>query len=218
MTILFLLLTFVNTVAITLILQDGSAELNAPIKILFFVSTAVVLYNLLIFKHAGSLLHPTILPRKNFSLLVTALIVCGIFSVTLADRKDDTDEILTPAIEFILQNEQPENVSLWIGQGGGGLAGRFGVKYYIDSRSEVFLPANSGLDKNILAEYLDLLNGKIYYADFFARYDFTHIIVTDEMPLLFDALSRDENFKVIYERKHVGEKKTVTCKIFVSGD
>ena len=162
LTILFFLLVFVNTIMITLIFRDGLAELNTPVKILFFVSTAIVLYNLLVFKREGSLLHPAILPRKNFSLLVTALIVCGIFSVTLADKKDDTYEILTPAIEFILQDEQPENISLWLGQGGGGLAGRFGVKYYIDSRSEVFLPVNSGLDKNILAEYLNLLNCKIY--------------------------------------------------------
>ena len=215
LTILFFLLTFVNTAMVTLILQDGLAELNLPLKILFVVATPVLLYNLLVFKREGSLLHPAILPRKNFSLLVTALIVCTIFSMTLADKKDDTDEILTPAIEFILQDERPENVSLWIGQGGGGLAGRFGMKYYIDSRSEVFLPANSGLDKNILEEYLDMLTGKIFYADFFSRYDFTHIILTDELPLLFNALSRDENFKVIYERKHVGENKTVTCKIFV---
>ena len=215
LTILFLLLTAVNTIAITLTLQDGLDELNLPLKILFFVTAAVVLYNLLIFRREGSLLHPTILPRKNFSLLVTALIACSIFAVTLADKKDDTDKILTPAIEFILQSERPENVSLWIGQGGGGLAGTFGVKYYIDARSEVFLPSNSGLSKNILAEYLDLLGGKIYYADFFSRYDFTHIVVTDETPLVFNALSRDENFTVVYKRKHVGDKKTVTCKIFV---
>ncbi len=215
LTILFFLLVFVNTIPVTLILQDGLDELNPPLKILFFVSTLLLLYNLLVFKRERSLLHPAILPRKNFSLLVTALIVCAIFSVTLADKKDDTDEILTPAIEFILQNERPENVSLWIGQGGGGLAGRFGLKYYIDSRSEVFLPANSGLEKNILKEYLDLISGKIFYADFFSRYNFTHIILTDEMPLLFNALSRDENFKIIYERKHVGENKIVTCKIFV---
>ncbi|MBR3745450.1 MAG: hypothetical protein IKN27_00635 [Selenomonadaceae bacterium] len=215
LTILFFLLVFVNTVMVTLILQDGLSELSALLKILFFISALLLLYNLLVFKREGSLLHPAILPRKNFSLLITALIVCAIFSVTLADKKDDTDEILTPAIEFILQSERPENISLWIGQGGGGLAGRFGLKYYIDSRAEVFLPTNSGLEKNILKEYLDLITGKIYYADFFSRYDFTHIIVTDEMPLLFNALNRDENFKAIYERKHVGEDKIVNCKIFV---
>ena len=220
LTILFLLLTAVNTVAITLTLQDGLDELTAPLKILFFVATAGVLYNLLVFRHERSLLHPAILPRKNLSLLVTALVACAIFAVTLADKRDETDRVLTPAIEFILQSERPENVSLWIGQGGGGLAGTFGVKYYIDARSEVFLPGNSGLPKNILAEYLDLLSGKIYYADFFARYEFTHIIVTDEMPILFNALSRDANFDVVYTRKHVGDKKSVTCKIFVpsSGD
>ena len=219
LTILFLLLTAVNTIAITLTLQDGFDKFNLPTKILFVVTAAVVLYNLLVFRREGRLLHPTILPRKNFALLVTALISCAIFAVTLSDKKDDTHKILTPAIEFILQNEPPENVSLWIDQGGGGLAGTFGLKYYIDARSEVFLPANSGLSKNLLAEYLDLLSGKIYYADFFARYDFTHIVVTDEMPLLFNALSRDANYKVVYKHKHVGDAKTVTCKIFVpSGD
>ncbi len=215
LTILFLLLTTVNTIAITLTLQDGFDELNLPLKILFVVTAAGMLYNLLIFRREGSLLHPTILPRKNLSLLVTALIASATYAVTLPDKKDDTDKVLTPAIEFILQSERPENISLWIGQGGGGLAGSFGVKYYIDSRSEVFLPSNSGLSKNLLAEYLDLLSGEIYYADFFARYDFTHIIVTDEMPRVFNALSRDANYDVVYMRKHVGDKKTVTCKIFV---
>ena len=223
LTILFFVLLFVNTVVSVIILQDGLADLSTPAKILFFIVMLFLLYNLLVFRREGRVLHPAILPRKNFSLLVAAVIVCGIFSVSLADEKDETDKIFTPALEFLLEHERPENISLWIPQGGGGLAGMFDVKYYIDARSEVFIPANSGLEKDIFGEYVDLLTGKLYYKDFFDRYNFTHIIISSENPLLYNALSHDENFKVIYEREHKNEDdsdaKAVTCKILIpSGD
>ena len=90
----------------------------------------------------------------------------------------------------------------------------FGIKYYIDSRSEVFLPANNG-QKNILEEYLDLRHGKIYYADFFARYNFTHIITDSEDYFLYEQLSRDKNFRVVYESERIEGYKVIRCKIFV---
>jgi len=117
-------------------------------------------------------------------------------------------------MKFLLKSERPENISLYADQGYGGLAGMFGVKYYIDSRSEVFIPENNGR-KNILSEYLDFKIGKLNYKNFFARYKFTHIFITNATPFIFDELSADKNFRVIYESERVEDYNVVRCKIFV---
>lgn len=209
---LFLLL-FVNTAVITFILQNLD-KLAMPIKILFAVTTLFALIILLAVKSEGRILHPKVLPRKNLSLLISALIVGGIFLATSDDLNKNPPKTFTQAIEFILRTERPENIALFVPQGIGGLAGSYGVKYYIDSRSEVFIDANNGR-KNIFREYIDFMNGKIHYKDFFARYNFTHIILTSEEPFIFDAMSRDKNFRVIYESERVDGCDVVRCKVFV---
>ena len=158
-------------------------------------------------------MHPTILPRKVLSLFVTAMFVVGIFLTTINYDKEIEGDF-TAAMKFLLKSERPENISLYAAQGYGGMAGMFGVKYYIDSRSEGFLPENNG-QKNILAEYLAFNNGKLNYKDFFARYDFTHIFITNAQPFIFDELSADKNFRVIYESERVEGYNVVRCKVFV---
>ena len=59
------------------------------------------------------------------------------------------------------------------------------------------------------------MNGKLNYKDFFNRYDFTHIILTNNSPFLFDQLSADKDFRVIYESEHVEGHSLVRCKVFV---
>ena len=211
MTAAFFLLLCVNTATITTLLNDLD-KLAAPIKILFLATTLFATGILLFVKSEGRILHPAVLPRKNLSLLLSGLIICGIFFMTFGDTPKPP-RTYTHAIEFILRNERPENISLYVNQGIGGLAGSYGIKYYIDSRSEVFIDANNG-SKNIFAEYLDFTNGKIYYADFFARYNFTHIILTSDENFIFDQMSRDKNFRVIYESERVDGSKVVRCKIF----
>ena len=155
-----------------------------------------------------------VLSQKNLSLLMVALIIGGIFSTMLRTGKVESGGIYTDALKFLLKSEHPENISLYVNQGYGGLAGMFGIKYYIDSRAEVFLPANNGR-KNILKEYYDFTGGKIYYADFFARYDFTHIIIDSKTYFLYNELSHDKNFRVIYESERVKDYDVIRCKIFV---
>lgn len=214
LTILFFLLVAANTLIITQIFKGGLEKISLPLEIFFFIAAAVVVYNLLVLKFERRLLHPAILPQKNLSLFITALIVSGIFVTTLHEDKKESAETFSDAIKFLLRSERPENISLYVNQGIGGLAGMFGVKYYIDSRSEVFIDANNG-QKNILAEYIDLTNGRIYYRDFFSRYKFTHIILTSEDKYLYEALRRDKNFRVIYESERVEGYKVIRCKVFV---
>ena len=213
LTIIFFLLTFVNTAVITITLKEYLNKLSAPLEVLFFATMIFTLYALLVMKVDGRIIHPAILPRKNLALLITALIGCGIFLVTIAGTQPKPTHIYTDAIKFLLRSERPENISLYVPQGIGGLAGSFGIKYYIDSRSEVFLDANNG-QKNIFKEYVDFSDGKINYKDFFNRYDFTHIILTNESAFLFDELSADKSFRVIYESELAEGSEVIRCKIF----
>ena len=68
--------------------------------------------------------------------------------------------------------------------------------------------------KNILKEYVDFSDGKINYKDFFSRYKFTHIIITNDKPFLFDELSSDKNFRVLYESEQAVGSEVIRCKIF----
>ena len=210
---MFFLLVLINTATITSLLKNDFEKLSLPLQILLVEAIFVMLYNLLVAKVGGRLLHPTILPRKVLSLFVTAMFVVGIFLTTINYDKEIEGDF-TAAMKFLLKSERPENISLYAAQGYGGMAGMFGVKYYIDSRSEVFLPENNG-QKNILAEYLAFNNGKLNYKDFFARYDFTHIFITNAQPFIFDELSADKNFRVIYESERVEGYNVVRCKVFV---
>ena len=211
---LFLLLTAFNTVMIVSTFKDGLGKISALMTILLFVSTLIVLYNLLVLRRNGRLLHAELLPQKNLSLLFSAFVVAGIYAATLNTEKPTREEPVTAAIKFLLRSTPPEKISLYTPQDYGGIAGSLGVRYYIDSRAEVFLPANNH-QKNILAEYLNFKTGVLNYEDFFRRYNFTHIIITSEQPFIYDALTADKNFRVVYESERVDGTKVTRCKIFI---
>lgn len=210
---LFFLLIFANTAMLTTLLEDGLGKFSLPLEILLAAAIIVMLYNLLVLKFDGRLLHPKILPRKNLSLFATALIVGGIFFTTL-NHAGKTDGDFAAAMKVLLNSERPENIRLYADQGYGGLAGMFGIRYYIDSRSEVFMAANNGR-ANIFAEYLNFKAGFIGYKDFFARYKFTHIFVTSNEPFIFDLLTNDKNFRTVYESERVEGTNVIRCKVFV---
>ena len=211
---LFFLILAANTVIITNFLKESLGNVSVPLLILFLAAVLFVLYNLLILKAQGSILHQTILPQKIVSLLATLFVTSGIFFFAYTYSQPKLSTTYTDAIKFILRTARPEDISLYITQGGGGLAGSFGIKYYIDSRSEVFLSANNG-QKNIFEEYGDFTSGKLNYKDFLNRYDFTYIILTSEEPFLFELMSADKDFRTIYESEHVEGYDLIRCKVFV---
>ncbi|MBR6712373.1 MAG: hypothetical protein IKI76_05180 [Selenomonadaceae bacterium] len=211
---LFFLILAANTVIITNFFIEKLTNISAPLLILFLVTVLVFLYNLLILKAEGRILHPKVLPRKIVSLLATLFVTSGIFFFAYTYSQPKPPTTYTDAIKFILRTERPEDISLYAEQGIGGLAGSFGIKYYIDSRSEVFLSTNNG-QKNIFEEYGDFTRGKLNYKDFFNRYDFTHIILTSKDPFLLELMSADKNFRTIYESEHVKGYDLIRCKVFV---
>lgn len=210
---IFLLLAAFTAVSVTLY-KECLDDLSAPLKILLAATVLFVLYVLLIPKVEGRILHPSLLPKKFLSLLGGLFLVGGMFMLVITAAQPKPSHMYTDAIKFLLRTERPEDISLYADQGVGGLAGHLGVKYYIDSRSEVFLKANNG-QKEIFDEYLEFTGGKLNYKDFFARYNFTHILITNESAFLFDELSADKNFRVVYESERVEGSKVIRCKIFV---
>lgn len=210
--VVFLTVLFMNTALIVTILNDGLGKLSTALEVVFASATLFMLYNLLVVKFDGRILHPNVLPKKILSLTMSALIIGVIVAVTFTPKQ--IPRTFTPAIEFLLRSERPENILLYMPQSAGGLAGSYGIRYYIDSRSEVFFAANNGR-KNIFEEYIDFTRGKINYKDFFSRYNFTHIILTNGTPFIFDELSNDKNFRVIYESERTDGYDVVRCKIFV---
>ena len=210
---IFLLLAAFTAVSVTLY-KECLDDLSAPLKILLAATVLFVFYVLLIPKVEGRILHPSLLPKKFLSLLGGLFLVGGMFMLVITAAQPKPSHMYTDAIKFLLRTERPEDISLYADQGVGGLAGHLGVKYYIDSRSEVFLKANNG-QKEIFDEYLEFTGGKLNYKDFFARYNFTHILITNESAFLFDELSADKNFRVVYESERVEGSKVIRCKIFV---
>ena len=200
MTIVTFLLVFANTGVIVALFKECLDDLSTPLKILSAAATLYILYVLL---HSTEWTEQTII-FYGFSAMDTLL----------TSNQKPPPQTYTDAIKFLLRTERPENISLYAGQGVGGLAGHFGIKYYIDSRSEVFLKANNG-QKDIFDEYLDFTGGKINYKEFFGRYNFTHILISSENAFLFDELSADKNFRVVYESEHAEGSKIVRCKVFV---
>ena len=180
----------------------------------YFLATLPLAYVWKSFGAEKSLGNGGELLRRNLLMFVVALIIGGIFFTTLDENKKEPDGIFSAAMKYLIKDGRPENISLYVNQGYGGLAGMFGIKYYIDSRSEVFIAANNK-QKNILAEYVNFRSGKIYYKDFFARYKFTHIIVTSDDYFLYRQLTDDKNFRVIYESERVEGYGVIRCKIFV---
>ena len=79
-----------------------------------------------------------------------------------------------------------------------------GYKPYLDPRAEVVLEANNGKE-DILAEYIDLREGRKDKKEFLEKYQFDYLVVRGEYdPLYMDEI---EGFEKIFE---VGGEKLET--------
>ncbi len=124
-----------------------------------------------------------------------------------------TYEVYKPALDFLLAEERAENIILWTGFNSGGYAEFRGVRCYLDARPEIFASSNNH-KADIIQEYFALKNGELAYEEFFARYDFTHIFVTEEDMLIYQLLSRDKNYRQIFEYEYPSGDKKIGGRIF----
>jgi hypothetical protein len=105
--------------------------------------------------------------------------------------------LVDPAINYLMQHENKDDMVLYTGYNDGGYAEFMGFKPYIDPRAEVFVEKNNR-QKDVMKEYHDLQYGLLYYRDVLETYHFTHLLVSRD-DMLATYLPHDEDYRLIYE-------------------
>ena len=149
-------------------------------------------------------LPPTWSPEKIAAFSLAALLpLVGVFGLPGGGSGKDNaqyDVYYRPMAQALAAENLPaDRIKIFNGYDAtGSYLGFCGYRCYLDTRAEIFLQAING-QKDILPEYLSLIKGKIYYRDFFARYDFTHAIVRDDVSYgaLFVELEHDADFELV---------------------
>ena len=72
-----------------------------------------------------------------------------------------------------------------------------GYKVYMDARPELFQKKVNG-QEDIYSEFVDVFKGNIDYTTFLNKYNFTHLVVTDNT-LFSMYLNYDENYKLVVD-------------------
>ena len=195
---LFLPLFLVSVLEACEVFDDSILEMQLPLKILI---VGAVIFLLCLWKK--------VTPLK---VLAVAQGIIILLALNLPVQSNDY-EIYKPALNFLLKKYPAEKIILWTGFNSGGYAEFRGVKCYLDARPEIFAKSNNH-KADIIQEYFELKRGELPYEEFFARYNFTHIFVTEDDMLVFQLLSRDKNYRQIFEYEFPSGDKKIRGKIF----
>lgn len=138
--------------------------------------------------------------RLLFVRIVLIMIICfgitvGFVSKSMHAGNDEPKE--TGAVDYLLESTTIDTTILYTGYNSGGYAEYMGFQTYIDARAEVFVIENNKKD-DIMYEYFELQEGDIYYKDFLEKYNFTHLLVSDE-DILYIYLQYDDGYENVYE-------------------
>ena len=181
-------------------IENSIVEIPLSMKIIFTLAIIFLACFIFFYRREGKLFSEEIfiLRRKQLiALAVFQAIIISHFVYLNFPIKDY--EPHKAALDFLLSKNRAEDIILWTGYNSGGYAEFRGVKTYIDPRAEVFIPANNH-KKDIFKEYCELKYGILDYAEFFSRYNFTHIFVTKIDSVPYALLSEDkEHFRLIFE-------------------
>lgn len=138
-------------------------------------------------------------------LLQTVLaLLCCIFVVvcfrtgkefSTLDQEEDEPKA---AVDYIIENYDPESVVLYSTLNNGSYTEYRGLKTFGDTRMEVLVKENNH-KKDYLSELVDLQNGSLHYKYFIDEYDFTHLIVKKNGDILYTYLSEDSDYKIEFE-------------------
>ena len=174
-------------------------EMRLPMKIILGGAVIFLVLFIFFYRREGKLFSETlpILRRKPLAILAVmqGIILASVIYFNGAERNY---EVYKPAMDFLLERERAEDIVLWTGFNSGGYAEFRGVKCYVDARPEIFARSNNH-KADIIQEYFELAGGKLDYEEFFARYRFTHVFVTEDDILVYLMLSRDKNYRLLFE-------------------
>lgn len=155
--------------------------------------------------------NPKAIRRLEMGEMVLAVVVVGAFGGilwrNLRGLREGPDNGLLWAVDALDAEAEPEErkaLKVYTGYNDGGYMEFRGYKPYLDPRAEVFLEANNGKE-DILAEYIDLREGRKDKKEFLEKYQFDYLVVRGEYdPLYMDEI---EGFEKIFE---VGGEKLET--------
>ena len=137
--------------------------------------------------------------RLRAVLLVLVAVVVGVLVISRLSEFDEEKE--TPkaaqAVDYLLEQEDTENMILYTGYNDGGYVEFRGLKPYIDPRAEVFVQKNNQV-KDVMKEYYELASGQTYYKDFLNTYGFTHLLLSRD-EVLSVMLPHDPDYELVYD-------------------
>ncbi len=158
---------------------------------------------------------------KWLRLWLTATVT--LVAATAVIRSDDEEdrfpeyyygEIYKEAGDFLTAlPEGKENIRLLTNYDCGSYMEYRGIKCYIDTRAEVFLAANNK-QKDIFHEFAYYHWCYLPHRKLLWRYDFTHILITEDNLSLYYALAHDPRLELIFEFNCGSGKEPCTGRIY----
>ena len=118
--------------------------------------------------------------------------------VTVRGEEYYYGEVYKPAADFLLADADAADIRLFSEYNSGAYFEFRGIKCYIDSRAEVFFAANNGV-KDIFSEYAAIFWGDLPMNKFLQRYDFTHVFVTTDNLILYNAMQKERGWVKVFE-------------------
>ena len=136
--------------------------------------------------------------KRQFVPLAVAILFLGIVPLSLILFSDGVfmNSSTQEGIDYLLENEKADEVRLYCGYGECTYAEYRGVKSYIDSRAEVFIKENNQ-QVDILDEMFYLQNHALDYHEFLEKYQFTHLLVTED-DYLYQLLLHDSDYEIFF--------------------
>ena len=135
---------------------------------------------------------------RQYIPIVVAIIFLGIIPLTLILSSDGIvmNSANQEGIDYLLKKEDPNQVRLYCAYGECSYAEYKGLAVYIDSRAEVFIKENNQ-QADILDELFYLQNHALNYRNFLEKYQFTHLLVTED-DYLYQLLLHDSDYEVFF--------------------
>ncbi len=131
-------------------------------------------------------------------ILVLIIFVTFLIGTLFIKKVSFTNE-LKPGIDYLEKKHDLKSIVLYTNYNNGSYAEYRGLKPYIDTRAEVFLKSNNHKE-DIMMEYYFIQNGLLDYDKFINKYNFTHMIISKNDPILLN-VSKDKRYRIIYKGK-----------------
>ena len=139
--------------------------------------------------------------KKVLIPLIVIIVSLSTYLFTNQLKKDYIDKTLYPvdATTYIKKNIDTTNMRLFNDYNFGSYLLLNDIKVFIDSRADLYTKPFSSYKYDIFDDYTYVVN---QYNQTFDFYNITHILIYKENNNLYNILSKDNNYKSLYEDKY----------------